>query len=85
MELNLQTIKNTDFQPKGSWNNRFYYSKNGFEIVEHFGFYRCNKNNLSGYGKQIKTVEELNTLYEQWIKKKVQKLKAQLAKFEEYL
>lgn len=78
MELNLKTIETTDFKPNGEWNNRIYFEKNGFEIVEHYGFYRCSNQNPSGYGERIKTVEQLNALYEQWAKAKTQNIRKRI-------
>jgi hypothetical protein len=48
------------FEYEGDWNNRSDYNKNGFAIVGHNGVYRrSNKNNWSGYGKAILTIDEL--------------------------
>ena len=85
MELNIKTIETTDFKPNGEWNNRMYFEKNGFEIVEHWGFYRCNRQNPSGYGKKIETIEELNALYEQWAKTKTQSIIKQIEKLNKQL
>lgn len=85
MELNIKTIETTDFKHNGEWNNRVYFEKNGFEIVEHWGFYRCNSQHLSGYGKKIETVEELNALYEQWVKTKTQSILKRIEKLKQQL
>ena len=85
MDLNLKTIETTDFKPNGEWNNRTYFEKNGFEIVEHWGFYRCSNRNPSGYGDRIKTVEQLNALYERWAKTKTQSIRKQIEKLSKQL
>jgi hypothetical protein len=61
------------FVDDGEWNNRFYFTKNGFNIVSHCGISRWNKNNLSGYGKEFKTIEELNEAYRKWAEKRIKK------------
>lgn len=50
-------------------NNRIYFTKNGFNIVEHFGVSRYDENHLSGYGENFETIEELNEAYREWAKK----------------
>ena len=55
------------------WNNRFYFTKNGFDIVEHYGVSRYNEQNLSGYGKQFETIEELNEAYRKWAENRIKK------------
>lgn len=52
------------FVHNGEWNNRTYYIKKGFRIVSHNGIYCCDDDNWSGYGDKIKTIDELNKLYE---------------------
>lgn len=61
------------FVEDGEWNGRYYFTKNGFNIVEHFGVSRYNNDNLSGYGKEFKTIEELNEAYRKWAKKRIKK------------
>jgi arginine deiminase len=43
-------------------------SKNGFDIVEHFGVSRYDEEHLSGYGENFETIEELNEAYREWAK-----------------
>jgi hypothetical protein len=71
--ITFEELKENGFVEDGEWNNRFYYTKNGFNIVEHFGISRYNSNNLSGYGKQFKTIEELNEAYRKWVEKRIKK------------
>lgn len=51
------------------WNNRTYFTKNGFNIVEHFGVSRYDEDHLSGYDENFETIEELNEAYKEWVKK----------------
>ena len=60
-----------------SWNNRIYFTKNGFDIVEHFGVSRYNEQNLSGYGKEFETIEELNEAYREWVKNHIDEYEEQ--------
>lgn len=58
-----------DFILIGEWNNRNYYAKRNtfFEVVEHQGYvYPFNDDNPSGYGEPYKTIEELNSIYDEW-------------------
>ena len=55
------------------WNNRYYFTKNGFDIVEHYGVSRYNEQNRSGYGKQFETIEELNEAYRRWAENRIKK------------
>lgn len=71
--ITIEELKENGFIEDGEWNNRFYYTKNGFGIVEHFGISRWNKDNLSGYGKEFKTIEELNEAYREWAEKRIKK------------
>lgn len=66
------------FLQNGEWNNRIYYSKKGFRIVSHCGIYRCDDKNLSGYGSEIKTIDELNKLYEIYLDKAIIQLETLL-------
>lgn len=68
-ELLDNGFRNTD-----SWNGRKYYSKNGFEIVDHNGLYRCDGNNWSGYGKEIRTIEDLNDKFNKYVLKMIKSL-----------
>ena len=66
------------FSQNGEWNNRIYYSKKGFRIVSHCGIYRCDDDNWSGYGSEIKTIDELNKLYEIYLDKAIIRLETLL-------
>jgi predicted methyltransferase len=55
------------------WNNRYYFTKNGFDIVEHFGVSRYDDHNRSGYGKKFETIEELNEAYREWAETRIKK------------
>lgn len=81
----LEELKDNGFIENGEWNNRFYFIKNGFEIVEHFGIYKCNKNHWSGYGSEIKTIEELNKQYKKYINNKIKRLEKDISKKQELL
>lgn len=83
--ITLKELKENEFVESGYWNNRFYFIKNGFEIVEHFGIYKCNKNSLSGYGPEIKTIEELNKQYKKYINNKIKRLEKDISKKQELL
>lgn len=73
------------FVDDGEWNGRYYFTKNGFNIVSHCGISRWNKNNLSGYGKDYNTIEELNEAYKEWAMKQISKLEPQLEKLKQSL
>lgn len=73
------------FVDDGEWNGRYYFTKNGFNIVSHCGISRWNKNNLSGYGKNYDTIEELNEAYKEWAMKQISKLEPQLEKLKQSL
>lgn len=65
MSIEKQLYAN-GFKRQGFWNNRCYYSKKGFEIVEHCGeIYRYKDGYLSGYGKPM-NIDELNIEYDRW-------------------
>ena len=67
--ISHQELIDNDFILIGEWNNRNYYIKRNsfFEIVEHQGHvYLFNEDNPSGYGEPYKTIEELNSIYEEW-------------------
>ena len=70
MILRKELIDN-GYEYEGDWNNRDFYSKNGFNLVSHNGVYRRNSKNLSGYGKEFKTIEELNEAYKAWAQKRI--------------
>ena len=67
------------------WNNRYYFTKNGFDIVEHYGVSRYNEQNRSGYGKQFETIEELNEAYRKWAKKFIDKYEPKINAIKESL
>lgn len=71
--ITFEELKENGFVEDGEWNNRIYFTKNGFNIVEHFGVSRYNSHNLSGYGKQFETIEELNEAYRKWAEKRIKK------------
>jgi hypothetical protein len=83
--ITFEELKENGFVEDGEWNNRFYYTKNGFNIVEHFGISRWNKDNLSGYGKEFKTIEELNEAYRKWAEKRIKKYGEQIRILKESL
>lgn len=62
------------FQKDGEWNNRFYYSKEGFKIVDHFEIYKTNNNNWSGYGAPFETIEALNEEFNKYVHKMIKSL-----------
>jgi hypothetical protein len=67
--ITFAELEENGFVKDSEWNNRTYFSKNGFNIVEHFGVSRYDEDHLSGYGKTFKTIEELNEAYREWAKK----------------
>ena len=73
------------FVDDGEWNGRDYFTKNGFNIVSHCGLRRWNSNNLSGYGKDYNTIEELNEAYKEWAMAKINKLEPFLEKLKQSL
>lgn len=73
------------FVDDGEWNGRYYFTKNGFNIVSHCGISRWNRENLSGYGKNYNTIEELNKAYKEWAMKQISKLEPQLEKLKQSL
>lgn len=62
------------FQKDKEWNNRIYYDKEGFRIVDHCGLYKTNNNHWSGYGKPIETIETLNEEFTKYVHKKIESL-----------
>lgn len=66
------------FVHDGEWDNRTYYIKKGFRIVSHNGIYRCDDDNWSEYGSEIKTIDELNKLYEIYLDKTIIQLETLL-------
>lgn len=78
-------LKENGFVEDGEWNGRDYFTKNGFDIVSHCGIRRWNKNNLSGYGKEYNTIEELNDAYKKWALNRISKLEPHLEKLKQSL
>ena len=66
--ITFAELKENGYVKDFEWNNRVYFTKNGFNIVEHFGISRYDDNHLSGYGKNFETIEELNEAYREWAK-----------------
>lgn len=65
--IRYKDLLDNGFVEDGEWNGRDYFTKNGFNIVCHNGnVYRYNRNNPSGYGKNFKTIEDLNDAYKKW-------------------
>lgn len=83
--IKYQELIDNGFVEDGEWNGRDYFTKNGFNIVSHCGISRWNKNNLSGYGKQFNTIEELNNAYREWAKKFIEKYEPRLIAIKESL
>ena len=83
--IKYQELIDNGFVEDGEWNGRDYFTKNGFNIVSHCGISRWNKNNLSGYGKDYNTIEELNEAYKEWAMKQISKLEPQLEKLKQSL
>ena len=67
--ITLSELKENGFIKDFEWNNRVYFTKNGFNIVYHFGVSRYDENHLSGYDENFETIEELNEAYREWAKK----------------
>jgi hypothetical protein len=83
--IKYQELIDNGFVEDGEWNGRDYFTKNGFNIVSHCGISRWNKNNLSGYGKQFETIEELNNAYRKWAEKFIEKYESRLIAIKESL
>lgn len=72
--IKYEELTDNGFVNDGEWNNRDYFTKNGFDIVCHNGdTRRWNGDNLSGYGKNFKTIEELNEAYKKWATARIEK------------
>ena len=71
--ITFEELIENGFVEDGEWNGRYYFTKNGFDIVEHYGVSRYNDQNRSGYGKQFETIEELNEAYRKWAEKRIKK------------
>ena len=71
--ITFAELEENGFVKDFEWNNRYYFTKNGFDIVEHYGVSRYNEQNRSGYGKQFETIEELNEAYRKWAENRIKK------------
>lgn len=84
--IRYKDLLDNGFVEDGEWNGRDYFTKNGFNIVCHNGYvYRWNRKNLSGYGKNFKTIEELNVAYENWAKNFIKKFETLFTTIKESL
>ena len=83
--IKYQDLIDNGFVEDGEWNGRDYFTKNGFNIVSHCGISRWNKNNLSGYGKEFETIEELNNAYRKWAEKFIETYEPRLIDIKESL
>lgn len=69
-------LQENGFVPMGEWCNRTYYKKKGFEIVEHHGrFYECDDENWWGKGDELKTIEDIDDAYTNYIQRKFEEFK----------
>lgn len=67
-----EQLEENGFEYQDDWNNRSYYNKNGFEIVEHNGdIMRCDDEHWSGYGENMNTIEELCKAYNEWANSRI--------------
>ena len=83
--ITYKELTDNGFVEDGEWNGRDYFTKNGFNVVSHYGISRWNKNNLSGYGKQFETIEELNDAYRKWAEEFIKKYEPRLIAIKESL
>ena len=83
--ITFAELKENGFVKDFEWNNRYYFTKNGFDIVEHYGVRLYNNDNLSGYGKTFETIEELNAAYRKWAKKFIDKYEPKINAIKESL
>ena len=75
--MTVKELQENGFVPVGEWCNRTYYKKNSFEIVEHQGrFYECDDEHLSGKGDELKTIEDVDNAYTNYIRRKFEEFKA---------
>lgn len=49
--MTAKELQENGFVYAGVWNNRVYYKKKGFEIVEHQGFYECDDERADVWNK----------------------------------
>ena len=83
--ITFAELKENGFIEDGEWNNRFYFTKNGFDIVEHYGVSRYDDDHLSGYGEDFKTIEELNEAYRKWAENLIKKYEERIKILKESL
>jgi hypothetical protein len=84
--IRYKDLLDNGFIEDGEWNGRDYFTKNGFNIVCHNGnVYRYNRNNPSGYGKNFKTIEDLNDAYKKWAENFIEKFEQVLIAIKESL
>ena len=55
--ITLEELKENGFVKDFEWNNRVYFTKNGFNIVEHFGVSIYDEDHISGYDEKFETIE----------------------------
>lgn len=75
-----QDLEKIGFTKTGEWNDRVYFSKNGFKIVLHCGLNETNERNWSGFGPEIKTIEELDKRYKKYVNKRIKTLEKEISK-----
>ena len=71
--ITYNDLLDNGFVEDGEWNGRDYFTKNGFDIVLHFGVRRWKGDYLSGYGKNYETIEELNEAYRKWATERIER------------
>lgn len=74
-----EELLNAGFKRTGEWNNRIYYNKGGFELVDHFGIWRSDEHNWSGFGEKLETIEEVNSAFNEWAKEIIVKCDTEIA------
>ena len=75
-----QELADNGFKYSHQWNGRYYYAKNGFKIVSHYGIYRFDSDNPSGYGEEIETIDSLNKIYKEFVKEEISRLERVIKK-----
>ena len=74
--MTAKELQENGFVYAGVWHNRVYYKKKGFEIVEHHGyFYECDDEHWSGKGDELKTIEDVDNAYTNYIQRKFEEFK----------
>ena len=74
MEITYRTLLDEGFRHQGTWDGMNHYEKNGFEIVDNNGYYRCDFTNMLGYGNIMETMLDLIGAYDAWARKRVRVL-----------